>query len=132
MVSQFAHLREAGYQLLQTATFENARKIMFDGGSHIDLLITGLRLSAYNGLHLVSYTQSFCDRTAAIVVDDHEADPISEFEARRMGAQYLAAPVEFERLHTLVKDAIAAAHVSPSAPTALALASRPSIEHGPS
>jgi len=129
LASQFSDLREAGYQLTQTATFETAREIMF-GGCHIDLLITGLRLRAYNGLHLVSYTRSFCDHTAAIVVDNVEGDSISEFEARRMGAQYLAAPVEFEQLRALVKDTIAA-HVSPSEPTALAPASHPSSEHAP-
>ena len=105
LVSQFARLREAGYDVTQAATFEAARKILLSRDDHVDLLVTGLRLSAYNGLHLVSYTQSFCADTAAIVVDG-AADPLNELEAHRVGAAYLAAPVEAEQLRVLVEAAI--------------------------
>src|SRR5215471_19376180 len=60
LAAQCARLREAGHSVTQRSTFETARQILLGEGCHIDLLITNLRLKAYNGLHLVSYTRAFC------------------------------------------------------------------------
>ena len=122
LASHFARLREAGFKITQAATFETAREIMF-GGTHIDLLITAVRLKAYNGLHLVAYTQSFCEGTAAIVIDGQGADPVNEFEARRLGADYLAGPIGSEEFDIRVQDAVVS-HLSPSARTATSLPAR--------
>jgi DNA-binding NtrC family response regulator len=105
LTSQFTRLRDAGYEVTQAGTFEPARQILLDGSQHIDVLVTNLRLKAYNGLHLVSYTRSLCSRTAAIVVD-RELDPVNELQAHRFGAGYISAHDAPEALAELVEAAI--------------------------
>ena len=105
LASQFAQLRVAGYEVTQTGTFETARRILLDGSQHIDVLVTSLRLKAYNGLHLVSYTRSLSSHTAAIVVD-READRVNELEAHRFGAGYVSAQDAPELLGELVEAAL--------------------------
>ena len=130
LASQFARLRDAGHNVTQRSTFETARQILLSEDYHIDLLITNLRLKAYNGLHLVSYTQSFCANTAAIVVDNI-ADPVSELEAHRFGAEYLAAPMESDQLQALVDAANTKTPVNISQPGDLPPAHHPSSAPGP-
>jgi DNA-binding NtrC family response regulator len=65
------------------------------------LLITDLRLAAYNGLHLVLHSRAVNPAATAIVVAA-VADDSSEGEARRLGAHYMARPVHPERLLALV------------------------------
>jgi DNA-binding NtrC family response regulator len=130
LASQFARLRYAGHDVTQRSTFETARQILLSDDFHIDLLITNLRLKAYNGLHLVQYTQSFCANTAAIVVDN-AADPISELEAHRFGAEYLAAPVESDQLQALVKAAGTKSLINTSQPIDLPPANHLSAEPAP-
>ena len=120
LAAQCARLRGAGHSVTQRSTFETARQILLDDGCHIDLLITNLRLKAYNGLHLVSYTRAFCANTVAIVVDG-TADPINELEAHRFGAEYLASPVQSAQLQALVDAAEAKHPISDSQPPALQL-----------
>src|SRR3954447_717472 len=118
LAAQCARLRESGHSVTQRSTFETARQILLEDGCHIDLLITNLRLKAYNGLHLVSYTRAFSTNTAAIVVDT-AADRFNQLEALRFGAEYLASPVQPDQLQAMVHAAEAKHPVSdlpPSAP----------------
>jgi DNA-binding NtrC family response regulator len=130
LAAQCARLREAGHSVTQRSTFETARQILLGDGCHIDLLITNLRLKAYNGLHLVSYTRAFCSNTVAIVVDG-AADPINELEAHRFGAEYLASPVQSDQLQALVDAAETKHPLSDSQPPVLQLEHRRSIEPSP-
>ena len=130
LAAQCARLRDAGHSVTQRSTFETARQILLEDSCHIDLLITNLRLKAYNGLHLVSYTRAFSATTAAIVVDGAN-DPVNELEAHRFGAEYLASPVESAQLQALVDAAETKHPVSTLQPSALRLEHHRSVEPAP-
>ena len=92
-------LRKAGYRTVGTASFETARHLLRT--QWYDLLITELRLAAYNGLHLVLHSRVVNPAATAIIVAAI-ADDSSEVEARRLGAHYVAKPVNAETLLALV------------------------------
>jgi DNA-binding response OmpR family regulator len=92
-------LRKAGYRTIGAGSFETARNLLHT--QWYDLLITDLRLAAYNGLHLVLHSRAVNPGATAIVVAAI-ADDSSEVEARRLGAHYVARPVNPERLLALV------------------------------
>lgn len=92
-------LRKAGYRAVGTDTFETARRLLHT--QWYDLLITDLRLAAYNGLHLVLHSRVVNPAAAAMVLTAIP-DVSSEIEARRLGAHYIASPVGPESLLTLV------------------------------
>ena len=92
-------LRKAGYRAVGTASFETARHLLRT--QRYDLLITELRLAAYNGLHLVFHSRVANPAATAIIVAAI-ADDSSEVEARRLGAHYVARPVNPETLLALV------------------------------
>jgi FixJ family two-component response regulator len=66
-----------------------------------DLLITELRLGAFNGLHLVVLARSSQPAMATIVLTG-VPDPVLETEAKRLGAVYLVNPVKPAELLTVV------------------------------
>ena len=92
-------LRKAGYRAIGAASFETARNLLHT--QWYDLLITDLRLAAYNGLHLVFHSRVVNPAATAIIVAAI-ADDSSEVEARRLGAHYVARPVNPESLLALV------------------------------
>ncbi len=130
LAAHFELLRRTGHEVTQAQSFEVAREMLLRGDQHFDLLITNRRLKAYNGLHLVSCTQSFCAHVAAIVVDN-AADAFSESEAYRFGAYYLAGPVESDELQAMVKAAAARRPLRPSPRAVLQPVLRPSDERAP-
>jgi DNA-binding response OmpR family regulator len=88
-------LRKAGYRAVGTASFETAKHLLRT--QWYDLLITDLRLAAYNGLHLVFHSRVVNPATTAIIVAAI-ADDSSEVEARRLGAHYVERPANPESL----------------------------------
>lgn len=99
LASMVEPLRKAGYRAVGTASFEDARHLLRT--QWYDLLITELRLAAYNGLHLVFHSRVVNPATTAIIVAA-VPDDSSEFEARRLGAHYVARPVNPESLLAFV------------------------------
>ena len=96
-------LRAAGYAVTGAATFEEARGALTAAP---DLLITEVRLGAYNGLHLVVRARSQSPHTAAIVLTAFP-DAVIKAEAERMNAIYVEKPVDDQRLLAAVADALA-------------------------
>ncbi len=84
-------LRDAGWEVAEATTFQQARALMFSLDP--DLLITDVQLGAFNGLHLVWQRQLEQQGRPSIVLNGY-ADPVLEAEARRLGAPFLIAPVE--------------------------------------
>jgi hypothetical protein len=84
-----AALRGAGYELRIVADFAVAKSEL---AGRPELLITEVKLGAYNGLHLAIRANS--QKTPAIVIGD--ADPVFEAEAQRQSAAYLITPIEPE------------------------------------
>ena len=91
-------LSDAGYSVVTTGTFQEARQILSEDPP--DLLIADVRLGSFNGLQLVISGQK---RVPAIVITGF-ADPVLEAEARRVGAEYLVKPFDPERLMTLIRE----------------------------
>ena len=99
-------LRKAGYRAIGAGSFETARNLLHT--QWYDLLITDLRLAAYNGLHLVLHCRAVNPAATAIIVAAI-ADDLSEVEARRLGAHYIARPVNLEPLLALVGSVLKSA-----------------------
>jgi DNA-binding NtrC family response regulator len=100
-------LTQAGYEATAVGTFDEARRII--GASPPDLLITDIRLEAYNGLQLILNSP----RTIPTIVITGFADPVLEAEARRGGAAYLVKPVQPLELLEAVAEKLAARHSRP-------------------
>ena len=100
-------LTQAGYEATAVGTFDEARRVI--GASPPDLLITDIRLEAYNGLQLILNSPR---RIPTIVITGF-ADPVLEAEARRGGAAYLVKPVRPVELLEIVAEKLAASHSNP-------------------
>jgi hypothetical protein len=95
-------LRAAGYAPKVVGEFVAAKDAL---ASRPELLITELRLGAYNGLHLA--IRAHVQGTPTIVVGD--PDPVLEAEAARQHATYMTPPISSERMLTVVGGLLAAA-----------------------
>src|SRR3954469_18804318 len=76
-------LRHPGYAPIDAVSFEEARHWLTT--SRIDVLVTALRLGAFNGLHLVIAARGLQPHLRAVVTA-LEADPGVSGEARQHGA----------------------------------------------
>ena len=95
-------LGEAGYRVALVHTFEEAtRQISLDCP---DLLITAIRLGAFNGLHLLLRTHAEYRDLPVVVVG-----AISDFspDISRYGAQFVASPIDDASLLRTVADLLA-------------------------
>jgi len=70
-----------------------------------DLLITAVKLGAYNGLQLVIHA-STNPKTPAIIIGER-GDIVLEKEAEKLGAAYLSAPIERDSLIPIVEKLLA-------------------------
>jgi len=84
-------LRGAGYKATGAPTFETARELLET--AVFDLLMTEQRLMTHNGLHLVVRSRVLQRAPTAIVLSSVPSS-VDEAEARRLGASYLARPVD--------------------------------------
>ncbi|MGH9311272.1 MAG: response regulator [Vicinamibacterales bacterium] len=99
-LSEFLH--DAGFDCTGVGTFEEARTRLRT--SALDLLITDIRLDAFNGLQLVI---SRPPNVQAIVITGF-ADVVLESEAARSGARYVRKPVHPGELLEPVRQMLAA------------------------
>jgi DNA-binding NtrC family response regulator len=97
-------LVQAGYDATAVGTFDEARQII--SATPPDLLITDIRLEAYNGLQLILNSP----RAIPTIVITGFADPVLEAEARRGGAAYMVKPVQPLQLLEVVAEKLAARH----------------------
>jgi DNA-binding NtrC family response regulator len=97
-----SQLRVAGD--VSTATsFDHAKAILTT--SPPSVLVTGVRLGEYNGLHLIIRSRIDHPATAAILISDRR-DPVLEAEATLHGTAYVSNPGEEDRLLSLVLKAL--------------------------
>jgi DNA-binding NtrC family response regulator len=82
-------LRSVGYLVSEASDFNEGNRIL--SSDPPDLLIAGIKLGAYNGLHLIARAHAKYPDLASIVTSD-TADPVLEAEARRQNATYLSKP----------------------------------------
>jgi two-component system, response regulator RegA len=81
---------EAGYDVVSFNQFESARSYLLDHAP--DVIVTDVRLGAFNGLQLVHLAKS-ARPTVRVVVMSGFDDPVLAEEARREGAVYLSKPL---------------------------------------
>ena len=88
-------LRDEGYDVAGASRFADAKRMIAEATP--DVLISDLRLGAFNGLQLVVLTRQQHPEMAAIVLTGHD-DAVLRSEAARAGAQYVVKPVAREEL----------------------------------
>lgn len=84
-------LQSAGYEVDGVASFSDARRKLDTAPP--DLLMTGVRLGQYNGLHLIVRSRNHLPRMATILTHDDE-DPVLLTEAATNEAAFLILPCE--------------------------------------
>jgi ActR/RegA family two-component response regulator len=88
-------LSSTGFDVTVAETYEEARTVLT---THTPLLlVTGLKLREYNGLHLVLRARAIRADMAAVVVSD-TADPVLMGEAEKLGATFVVMPTTHEEM----------------------------------
>jgi two-component system nitrogen regulation response regulator GlnG len=98
---QAVALSAAGYRVKGAATFEAARQELVDDAP--DLVVTAVRLAAFNGLQLVIRARAH-NPPLPVVLTAAASDPALEAEARAHGAAFLAGSTNIDALVALVTD----------------------------
>ena len=97
-------LQESGYDTVSCERFLDAKGLL--ATSRPDLLLTDLRLGAYNGLQLAIFARERHPGLPVIVLTGYE-DPTLRDEAARAGATFLIKPVPRAILIEAVQKALA-------------------------
>lgn len=82
-------LRSAGYRVMGASRFDEAKHMLATDPPR--LLLTGVRLGAYNGLHLIVRSR-FEHPDMVAILTNHSPDPVLQAEAEREHAIYLLRP----------------------------------------
>jgi two-component system response regulator HydG len=98
-------LREAGYQVTGAPSYEEGRRGL---QAEPDMLITDIRLGAFNGLQLVVHARTAWPSLPILVLTGFH-DPLLQAEAERLEARYLCKPIDADQLVQAVNQGFAAA-----------------------
>ncbi len=91
-------LADSGFEVVPCSTFEDAKREI--GTLRPEILVTDVRLGAFNGLQLALLARDVRPDVRVVVFSGYD-DPVLKEEARRIGATYLVKPVSG---HTLVQE----------------------------
>jgi DNA-binding NtrC family response regulator len=91
-------LERTGYDVIATDSVQEGKTLLEKG--HPDLLITDIRLGAFNGLQLIAMSS----RPIPTIVTTGFPDPVLEAEARQSGAEFLLKPIDPNALLALLAD----------------------------
>jgi DNA-binding NtrC family response regulator len=92
-------IRRDGHDVIEAASFDEAKRAL--ATQHPALLISSLKLAAFNGLHLVHFGRLAQPDLNAIIISQR-ADTVLQTEAEHVGASLLVEPVPTEALLALV------------------------------
>lgn len=95
-----AWLEEIGYEVEAFHEFEPAKRRL--AGDPVDVLVTDVRLGAFNGLQLVVRAKLAHPDLIAIVLTGFE-DPVLRRAALEAGALFLAKPLQGAHLQDVVR-----------------------------
>ena len=84
----------AGHEVVPCTTFESAKRAL--ATETPDLLVTDVRLGAFNGLQLVVLAKVDHPEMRAIVLTGYD-DPVLREEATATGASFLVKPIDAQR-----------------------------------
>ena len=96
-------LRDAGHNVTGAATYDAAKRLL--GLGSFDLLVTDVRLRAFNGLHLVMQTRQEHPEMAIIIITGYD-DPMIELEAGRYNAAFVKKPLKPTQFLETVNQAL--------------------------
>ena len=102
-IDLYSVLSEAGFSVDSIESFSEAKAVLAEKSP--DLLVTCLRLGAYNGLHLVLRGKAVRPDLAAVVVS-HAADAALQAEAERLGATFVVEPVSRSELAAVISRTV--------------------------
>jgi len=92
-------LQNHGHDVEMSRSFEDARRRLL--AESFDVLITDVRLGAFNGLQLAVIARG-SSPTMRIVVFSGFDDPVLREEASALNATYLVKPVSAETMHGVI------------------------------
>lgn len=109
-----AFLVARGYSVIPATTFETASKLLRDASP--DMVVAGVRLGAFNGLHLAARSRSLRPSRPTIIIHP-SPDPVLDVQARGLGATFIADPLENPEFLPQVRAALddVASTISPVA-----------------
>jgi DNA-binding NtrC family response regulator len=96
-------LQDAGYDTVACSRFQDAKALL--GTTRPGLLLTDIRLGAFNGLQLAFLARDHHPGLPVVVLTGYE-DPTLREEAARSGAAFLVKPVTRTTLLDAVRDAL--------------------------
>ena len=96
-------LESAGYRVIRAGGFSDARRRLDTAPP--SLLLTGVQLGAYNGLHLILRSRATRPQMAAILTH-HAFDPVLQCEAENNQAAFLLKPCTPAALLDLVAHSL--------------------------
>jgi len=88
-------VRRGGYTVLRRSRFDEAKRFIDD--TPPDMLVTDVRLGAFNGLQLVLHMRLARPEGAVVVLSAWD-DPVIRHDAEHAGARFLAKPVKRQDL----------------------------------
>ncbi len=97
-------LRDAGYDTVTCERYMDARSLL--SSTRPDMLLTDIRLGAYNGLQLAIFAKNRHPGIPVVVLTGFE-DPTLRDQAAASGATFLVKPVRREDLLAAVATAVA-------------------------
>jgi DNA-binding NtrC family response regulator len=100
--SQVGWLRTAGYDASAAVGFQAASRRLEERPPH--LLITPLRLGAFNGVHLVFRGRAQKPEVLALIIGDRVDE--GREEAQQSGASFACKPQTRDQLLDLVRDVL--------------------------
>jgi DNA-binding NtrC family response regulator len=86
-----SRLTSAGFRVTAAESFAQAKPLL--DSQPPSILVTAVRLEAYNGLHLVLRAKAVRPSIAAVVTSATE-DPVLRADAEAMGATFIVTPVD--------------------------------------
>ena len=84
-----------GNEVVTFSKFEPAKGYLAD--ARVDVLVTGVRLGAYNGLQLVMLAKAERPDMTAVVLSGSD-DPVLRHDATSIGASFRVKPIPHEQL----------------------------------
>ena len=96
-------LQDAGYDTLTCSRFQDAKALL--ATTRPALLLTDIRLGAFNGLQLAFFARDHHPGLPVVVLTGYE-DPTLREEARRSGAEFLVKPLTRAALVEAVQTAL--------------------------
>jgi DNA-binding NtrC family response regulator len=100
----------AGHDVVVFSEFQAAKHHL--ATAHTDVLITDIRLGAFNGLQLVLIAKLKNPKTSAIALSGFE-DPVLRHDAAKMGALFRLKPIGTEQLLDGIQHAAVRSNPTP-------------------